>query len=108
MPKMTNKEVISNYYRGNIQPKIESHTGNLYITHSGRKLMNYNTCLSQRVGHTIIINVTKYSVTTSKIQTWIKAEFAYNPSVVYTTKEVPIGTQDLSYYVNLTREEMGA
>jgi hypothetical protein len=96
MPKMKNQDVIEQFVNYNIQPNIESHTGNLYITMSGRKLMNYNTVLAQRVGNDLIINSTKYSVTTSKIQTWLRRA-AYN--FIETTKHVPINTNDLKEYV---------
>jgi hypothetical protein len=96
MVKMKNQDVIEAFVGYDIKPGIESHTGNLYITMSGRKLMNYNTVLAQRVGNEIIVNSTKYSVTTSKIQTWLRgAAGAY----VETTKHVPMNTQDLKEYV---------
>jgi hypothetical protein len=96
MVKMKNQDVIGAFADYSIKPGIESHTGNLYIINSGRKLMNYNTVLAQRVGNEIIVNSTKYSVTTSKIQTWLRGAVG---SYVETTKHVPINTQDLKEYV---------
>lgn len=105
MAKMTNQNVIKAFYNQNTGNKVESHTGNLYITTDGKRLMNYGTCLAQRVGNTIIINSSKYSVTTSKIQTWLRGEFAYHPSVVYTGKPVPFNISDLKEYVNMKLNE---
>lgn len=101
MRKMTNREVVSEFGNYNIDPKIESHTGNLYVTMSGRKLMNYGTCLAQRAEGYVIINASKYSVTTSKIQSMIRSEFAYSTNVIYTDKPVPMWTTDLTDYCPL-------
>jgi hypothetical protein len=97
---MTNQNVIKAFYNQQ-EGKVESHTGNLWIDGTGTRLMNYGTCLAQRIDNKIIINVTKYSVTTSKIQTWLKSEFQYHPSSVYTTKPVPMWTSYLEDYVNM-------
>jgi hypothetical protein len=98
--KLTNQNVIKAFYNQQ-EGKIESHTGNLWIDGTGKRLMNYATCLAQRIEGVVVINVTKYSVTTSKIQSKLKSEFAYYPSTVHTTKPVPINTAWLEDYVNI-------
>jgi hypothetical protein len=100
MAKMTNQNVIKAFYNQQ-EGKVESHTGNLWITQDGKRLMNYATCLAERIDNIIIINDTKYSVTTSKIQTWLKSEFAYHPSKLYVGKPVPMNTAYLEDYVNM-------
>lgn len=101
MRKMTNRDVIKEFGNYNIDPKIESHSGNLYVSMSGRKLMNYGTCLAQRVEGYVIINNSKYSTTTSKIQSYLRSEFAYATNVIFTDKDVPMWTTDLTDYCAL-------
>jgi hypothetical protein len=98
--KMTNQNVIKAFHNQQ-EGKIESHTGNLWIDGTGQRLMNYSTCLAQYIGNVVVINDTKYSVTTSKIQTYIRSEFSNHPSIVHTTKHVPIHTAWLEDYVNI-------
>lgn len=64
---MSNQKVIENYFN-NMQGR--SSNGNLYIF--GNKLINYSTPLVVYYNGTYTINTKKYSVTTSKIQTYIK------------------------------------
>lgn len=64
---MRNQEVIENYFNF-LQGR--SSNGNLYIRDN--KLINYSTPLVVYYNDTFTINTKKYSVTTSKIQTYIK------------------------------------
>jgi hypothetical protein len=66
MAKYNNETVIKMFFQGNTN--IESHTGNLWISNDGKRLMNYATCLAERSELGLIINRTSYSNTTSKIQ----------------------------------------
>lgn len=59
----------------------ESHTGNLWVSHDGSRLMNYATCLVERHEGQFLVNETKYSVTTSKIQSRIRMELAGQASI---------------------------
>jgi hypothetical protein len=97
MAKLTNESVIVHFLGFEAG---ESHTGNLYTSNSGKdfKLMNYGTCLAQFIGGKLVVNATKYSVTTSKIQSKLRY---HAPFYIETTKHVPMGTRDLSGYVNL-------
>lgn len=62
------------------------------------KLMNYGTCLAQRLQDgTVIFNRTKYSVTTSKIQNYVAYELGTYKVVEVTG--VPAGTINLTAYV---------
>jgi hypothetical protein len=83
--KMCNVDVIKeSLLRGRISRcfwdgyHLESHTKNLYFTSSdcygGGKLINYGTCLLQwNKEHTAVyFNTTRYSSTTSKIQSYIR------------------------------------
>jgi hypothetical protein len=76
MAKLTNQGVIEAFFTGQTDRKsIESHTGNLWISADGKRLMNYATCLVQRhPEYMLIVNKTKYSSTTSKIQNFIQRE----------------------------------
>lgn len=65
---MKNIDLIKAFQDGATTGK--SHTDNLYI--KGDNLINYSTVLATRVNGGIVMNTHKYSVTTSKIQTYIK------------------------------------
>lgn len=71
--KRTNNKGVIEAFIWNHKP-VQSHNGNLYMTEDGMRLMNYGTCLAQFIDGKLIINSTRYSVTTSKIQTWLRAE----------------------------------
>ena len=63
----------------------------------GDKLFNYETCIAQRHEGKVIVNVTRYSVTTSKIQNYLRGEMA-NKDVIEVAN-VPLGTFDLIPYI---------
>lgn len=86
MAKFTNLTVIEKFFNGEV---AESHTGNLWISHDGKRLMNYATCLVERnAEYGLIINKTKYSPTTSKIQTYIMSALWQNYSVNFINEHV--------------------
>ena len=98
--RMTNENVIRQFLGNAIG---ESHTGNLVSENN--KLLNYNTCLAQWIcinpeapygeqRYKLFVNVTKYSVTTSKIQSKLK----YLAGAYEAVEAVPIGSYDLSRY----------
>ena len=64
------------------------------LSSSGDKLFSYNTCIAQWVGSTLIGNATKYSTTTSRHLGYIKQCIK-----CWTSKIVPMGTQDLTNYM---------
>jgi hypothetical protein len=74
MAKYSNQEVIKRFF--NHQCDIESHTGNLWVTQKGDRLMSYSTCLVERNAELqlMIFNRTSYSNSTSKIQDSIMSE----------------------------------
>lgn len=67
---MKNQEVIESYFNF---MSAHSHNDNLYTRHYGDEwqLVNYSTPLVTYKNDTYYINTKKYSVTTSKIQTYI-------------------------------------
>jgi hypothetical protein len=100
MAKLTNQGVISAFLNG--LTGVESHTGNLWISADGTKLMNYATCLVQHhPEYKLIINKTKYSSTTSKIQNYIQRELdkrwtdRFQVENIYTVEQVQIGSSSL-------------
>ena len=71
-----------------------SSNGNLYSTSD--KLINYNTCIAQRLQNgTIVVNSTKYSTSTSKLPNRIRYTIGKYKEVV----NVPINTCDLERFV---------
>jgi hypothetical protein len=65
---MRNIEVVRNFINGATKGK----TTNLYI--DGDKLINYTTTLLQRHNGKFIVNISKYSSSTSRIQSMILKE----------------------------------
>lgn len=61
------------------------------------KLINYNTIIAQWFDDTLLINTTKYSVTTSKHQNQLLRLAEYNGIRYYTVDGISIRTNDLSY-----------
>ena len=76
---MSNEKVIKEFLNGN-QAKTQLRTIlNGYYTYEGRTLwtdnnilVNYRTNMARLEGNKLYLNIKKYSVTTSKIQSMIK------------------------------------
>lgn len=92
--RLKNAEVVKNFV-GRFGD-CESHTGNLYSM--GNKLYSYNTVIAQYIGGELVVNATKYSTSTSRIQNMVRRE-AYR--YTETEKLVPIDTHDLRDYVSI-------
>jgi hypothetical protein len=91
---MNNQSVINAFVCGK---SAKSSNGNLKSF--GNRLVSYYTTIAQRLDNgTIVLNRTKYSVSTSKIQTWTKVAFYGHRNVVEVTN-VPLGTTDLQRYM---------
>ena len=88
---MRNQEVISKF----VHFAESAATANVRSTVD--KLFNYATCIAQRHEGKIIVNVTRYSVTTSRIQNYLRGEMA-NKDVIEVAN-VPLGTFDLIPYI---------
>lgn len=88
---MKNQEVISKF----VNFAESAATANVRST--GDKLFNYETCIAQHHGGKIIVNVTRYSSTTSKIQCYVRRELSVYDVIEVTS--VPIGTCDLVPYI---------
>lgn len=67
---MRNQEVISKF----VNFAEPAATANVLST--GDKLFSYNTCIVQRHGGKIIVNVTRYSTATSKILNILRRELS--------------------------------
>ena len=88
---MNNKSVINAFVNGK---NGRSSNGNLRT--DGTKLFNYGTCIAQKLENgTILLNKTKYSVSTSKIQTWA----AYIIPNGIDVHNVPMGAKSLIQYL---------
>jgi hypothetical protein len=63
--------------------------------------MNYGTVLVERSDKGFVVNTTKYSVTTSKIQTYIDRELGknYPSSHVRFVNNIPMGSSSLELEV---------
>lgn len=91
---MNNQSVINAFVCGK---SAKSSNGNLKSF--GNRLVSYYTIIAQRLDNgTIVLNRTKYSVSTSKLQTWTKRAFDGHRNVVEVI-DVPLGTTDLQRYM---------
>ena len=89
---MNNQQVINAFAKGKTG---RSSNGNLYST--GDKLINYCTCIAQRLQDgTIVVNSTKYSISTQKLQTWTRKTIKNYKEVT----NIPINTYDLGRFVS--------
>src|SRR5574344_1895120 len=57
---MTNHEVIENFVKGAVRGKSS------HLTIQGTELFSFDTCICQRGSNSFIVNMTKYSQTTTK------------------------------------------
>lgn len=92
---MNNQSVIKAFINGK---SAKSSNGNLYSV--GDKLINYYTCIAQRTESGVVLyNGTKYSVSTSKIQTWTLGELIIKGVEYKAIYNVPMGASNLERYV---------
>lgn len=63
------------------------------------KLYSYNTVIGQWHDGKLIINNTRYSVTTSKHKHYLELALYSSTKEIYTKKEVPRGETDLTKYI---------
>ena len=92
---MNNQSVINAFVNGK---SAKSSNGNLYSV--GDKLFNYYTCIAQRTDSgAVIYNGTKYSVSTSKNQTWTLQTLIIKGVEYKTVYNVPMGASNLERYV---------
>lgn len=87
----TTKDVIQGFISGDDKGKASG--GRLFIEDG--KLINYGTVIAQRSNEGLIINATKYSMTTTKHQN-VLLNSAYG--IVTTVVDVPMGASDLEPY----------
>lgn len=79
---------------------IASKKGNsMSVAWDGDHLFSYGTCIGERTQDGFILNVTKYSVTTSRHQYHLRNALR-GYKVVETTKRVPAYTQYLAAFVD--------
>lgn len=62
---MTQEQLIDEFLGGAVEG-VCSGSGNLKI--KGNKLIHYQTAISERVGDKVIINMTRYSLVTGRLQ----------------------------------------
>ena len=85
---LSNQAVINAFFSGKSASNRNMHT-------DGRKLWSYYTVIAQRTENGFIMNNTRYSVSTSKVQTWTRATLRTYKAV----ENVPIGAYDLWRYL---------
>ena len=92
---MKNKDVIEMFLS-----KKPAKGSNLYS--DGQKLINYNTTLAQwHDNYHLIVNNTRYSVSTSKNQNWLKSAITSKRGIVVKdVYSIPIDTKNLEQFTN--------
>lgn len=105
MARMTrNEQIIEAFVRQTVE---KAEVNNLTIRDNGDSLVNYRTTIAQYVDGYLIINSTKYSVTTSKIQGKLRTEArCYLPAsrILETDEHVPEGTANLFHFCSKMKE----
>lgn len=98
---MKNIDVIQAFLDNNDE---NAHANTEHVSFRGNRLWSYNTVIAEKVkGMTdrdiLMLNKTKYSVTTSKHQTYLNRELEFYTSkyqiIVIDNKSIPRGTQHL-------------
>lgn len=89
---MKNVDVIKNFVN-----LAKSGKGNS-VSSTGDKLFSYDTIIAERINGKIIVNDTKYSVTTSKAQSYLR--YYLNGYHTENVTNVPRNTQSLAKFVN--------
>jgi hypothetical protein len=90
---ISNVEVINIFISGKT-------AHNKSMSTDGTKLFSYATCIAQKTSDGILLNVCKYSTTTSKQQTYTRRELERRGcSYVEVNEYVRRGTTDLTKYV---------
>lgn len=92
---MKNKDVIELFLQ-----KKKANGSNLYS--DGNKLINYSTTLAQwHDNYHLIVNNTRYSVSTSKNQIWLRGSITSERGIVVKdVYNIPIDTENLEQYTN--------
>lgn len=86
---MTTEQIMEKFFDGAVKGKASS------LRIEDDKLFNYQTVIAQRVNGVIVINVTKYSRTTTVHQNRLTRAL-YNAKTI---DDVPKGCQDLTRYL---------
>lgn len=88
---MTTQDLIQAFVNG--ETRGDASGGRLSIL--GDRLFNYSTCLAQRIGDDFIVNVTKYSPSTSKHQNKL---LRLIPTMhLITVQGLKLGANDLNF-----------
>ena len=87
----SNQDIINAFVNG----KSDVSNRNLRTNFNGTKLINYSTVIAQRINGKWYVNETKYSTSTSKIQTYVRCTLKTYTEV----SGVPMGTFDLTPYI---------
>ena len=96
---MRNKEICEMFVNNENGKYNGKKSNSMWISKDGDKIFSYGTCLAQRLSNgTIVVNTTKYSVTTSKQQGYLNYALRWE-STIPLTKDVPMWEKDLRMYL---------
>jgi len=105
---MKQEELIRRFLMDRVTEGKASAAG-IEVGEDGRiRLVHYATTLAEIDGNKIHVNRTKYSVTTSKLQTWLRDGIrSYWRGEVIEHTDVPMGTRSLVRFAQ-EKEKAGA
>lgn len=91
---MKNSEVIDKFLNKDFNTHANS------VSSENNKIFSYNTIIGQWFDNVLLINITKYSVTTSKHQNYLVSEANSKGAKWHTVSDISMGTNDLTYKYN--------
>ena len=91
---ISNKTLIAGFLSGTMNGK---RNGSMSVSDDGRRLFSYATCIAERADNCIVINETKYSMTTSKQQGILNRMASGN---IYYVNNIDRGDDHLVIYLN--------
>ena len=94
MSMLSNKNLIAGFLSGTMNGRKN---GSMSVSDDGRRLFSYATCIAERADNCIVINETRYSVTTSKQQGILRRMVSGN---IYYVNNIERGDDHLVIYLN--------
>lgn len=93
---MKNQELIRAFVRGT---KSGIRNGSMSVSSDGGRLYSYNTVIAEKRDGNVLVNRTKYSVTTSKHQCYLDLELSRaGASVIECGCKYPMGCDHLNIF----------
>lgn len=98
---ISNRNLIATFFNSENTKSMRNGSMSFQKDYYGKDILySYWTCIAQKLSENeVIVNNTRYSVTTSKQQTYVRIEAERAGYQVYHVEKVPIGTRNLHPYL---------